>query len=162
MQASLTGHYVWPVLPWLFIAASAGIVRLARWSRRASLTWVVVLAAVVLADNPALQRLRTTRVTPEARAVRQALASVPMTTGAVVVAQANLIPHLPYSPQMFAAGDAGVQPPGRPTYVVLTEVGSHWPMTRDQVQAEIERYKRDPTYVLVASGPVHIFAQRKP
>jgi uncharacterized membrane protein len=160
MQASLTGHYVWPVLPWLFISAAVGISRIARWSRRASLTWVSVLAVAVLADNPALQRLHTTEVSPEARAVRQALASVRVAGDDVVVAQGNLIPHLPRSSRMFAAGDAGARPAEAPTLVLLTEVGNPWPMTRDQVLAEIASYRQNPAYELVTAGPVHIFAQR--
>ena len=61
MQASLTGHYAWPVLPWLFIAAAAGIVSIARRSRRLSIAWLSVLVVVTVADNPAIRRVLSTQ-----------------------------------------------------------------------------------------------------
>jgi uncharacterized membrane protein len=157
MQSALTGHYAWPVLPWMFIAAAAGTVRLARRSRRLVLVWVGVLVAATLADNPALQRLHRTRVPSEARDVRESLRSV---RGSVILAQPNLIPHLPHQSGIFATGGAGQAPRERPNLVLLTEVGNGWPMTRDQVAAEVRRYDTDPGYERLTPGPLHAFRLR--
>lgn len=157
MQSALTGHYAWPVLPWLFVAAAAGSVRLARRSRRLVFVWIGVLLAATLADNPALQRLYRTRMPAEARAVRESLRSV---GGSVILAQPNLIPHLPHQSAIFAAGGVGRTPEAPPDLVLLTEVGNGWPMTRDQVAAEVRRYDTDPRYERLTPGPLHAFRLR--
>jgi uncharacterized membrane protein len=162
MQASLTGHYAWPVLPWIFIAAGAGIAWVARRSRRLSIAWVGLLVVFTLADNPALRRLHTTEVSPEAKAVRQALASVTFERDSSALAQGNLIPHLPRSLRMFAAGDAGARPTARPRLVLLTDIGDTWPMTGEQIAAELKRYEVDPAYKSVGTDRLHIYALRNP
>ena len=157
MQSALTGHYAWPVLPWMFIAAAAGTIWLARRSRRLVLIWVGVLVAATLADNPALQRLHRTRMPSDARDVRESLRSV---RGSVILAQPNLIPHLPHQSAMFAAGGVGQTPPEPPDLVLLSEVGNSWPMTREQVAGEVQRYDTDPGYERLTHGPLHAFRLR--
>jgi hypothetical protein len=156
MQAALTDHYVWPVLPWLFMSAAAGVVWLSRRSRGLALTWTLILLGVTIADSPALQRLHRTRVSSEAREVRRALATL---HGTVVLAQANLIPHLPHQDQIFAIG-GDEKPDVPPDLVLLTEVGNLWPLTRETVRSEVRRYESDPAYERVTAGPLHAFRLR--
>jgi uncharacterized membrane protein len=157
MQSALTGHYAWPVLPWMFIAAAAGTVWLVRRSRRLALVWVGVLVAATLADNPALQRLHRTHVPAEARDVRESLRSV---RGSVILAQPNLIPHLPHQSSIFAAGGVGQTPRVRPDLVLLTAIGNGWPMTRAQIATEVRRYETDSGYERLTHGPLHAFRLR--
>ena len=157
MQATLGGYYAWPILPWLFMAAAAGVTRLERRLPRLALAWVLVLVAVTIIDNPAIQRMHRTTVDPDARAVRSQLAGV---RGTVIVAQPNLIPHLPHQ-TVFAFGGSAVPGQPRPDLVLLTEVGNLWPLTRDDVAAAIHRYEGDAAYQRVSGGPLHAFALRK-
>lgn len=118
-QAGLIGHYLWPILPWLFVAAVFGARRLPS----ATAKWMpIVIIAVALIDAPlprSLARAPWSRG-PEATQVADQLRAVPAT--AAVVAQPNLIPHMPrrmniYGLSVYSAG----QPPG--DYVLLTTVG---------------------------------------
>jgi uncharacterized membrane protein len=129
LQADLMNHYVWPVLPWIALAAAAGWRRVhGRWPRLA-VAWLAVIAIVTALDSPALQRLHRTRIDPEAaRAIAQ-LGQVEI--AGVVLAQPNLIPHLPLHPATYAVG-AEHQPPATPDLVLLTTVGNLWPLTPER------------------------------
>lgn len=157
LQSSLNDHYAWPLLPWLFLAMVLGVARLhRRWPVLAVGAVCVVLIATI-ADNPAVQRGFPGPVSPEARQVRQQLARV---TGAVVLAQANLIPHLRKSNSTFSIGS--LHPPGRnPDLVLLTYVGNLWPLTREEVARTIAEYRANPSYAEVESGPLFAFALKK-
>ena len=156
MQADLTNHYVWPVLPWLALAAAAGWQRIsARWPRTA-LGWLIAVVAFTAADNPALQRLHRTRVDADAVRVRAQLQSVGAT---VTLAQPNLIPHLAHQSAIYAVG-GDLKPPTLPDLVLLTEVGNLWPMSLADVRGLIGTYDRDPRYERVTPGPLHAFRRR--
>jgi hypothetical protein len=156
MQAGLTGHYAWPILPWLFLAASWAVIQIEKRAPRLARVWVLLLLGATLIDNPAVRRLRDLRVAPEARAVRTQLAGL---RGTVILAQPNLIPHLPHQ-AVYAFGGTGAAPPRTPDLVLLTEVGNLWPLTREDVAAAISRYERDERYQRVSAGPLHGFALR--
>jgi uncharacterized membrane protein len=158
LQAALLGHYLWPILPWLFVAAAIGSGRFAssplaaRWLPLA----VVVIALIDLPLPRALLRARW-RQPAEARDVIRQLQTVP--PDASVLAQPNLIPHLPRRLEMHAAG---VYTAGQPDadYVLLTPVGDLWPFDERAVAARAARYAADPRYEQLADGPLFIFRRR--
>ena len=152
-QSGLTGHYAWPVLPWLFLAAAAGATWLhGRWPRFATV-WISLILAATLIDSPALQRMFTRKVDPEASVVRAQLERV---SGNVILAQPNLIPHLPKTNTIFSVSSHW-QPRSAPDLVVLTNVGNLWPLTAAEVTELVMKYRRDPRYLEVESGPLFAF-----
>lgn len=155
MQSSLTGHYAWPVLPWVFLSASAGAAWLQRRSRRLALGLTAVLFIATAADNPAFQRMDEARIDPQARLIRDQL---PRFRAETTLAQANLIPHLPKGMRVFAAG--GDLTVADPDLVLLTTVGNLWPMTPGDVESLVARYRSDPRYIQVASGPLFAFTRK--
>jgi uncharacterized membrane protein len=157
MQAALSDHYVWPILPWLFIASAAAIVRIGSRSPRVAMAWALVWMVATLADNPALRRLSSTRLDPQAVDVRAHLPVID--AAAVVLAQPNVIPHLPHVPHLYATGGGATAPP-HPDVVLLTTVGNAWPHTRDEVTALIAQYQGDASYDRVNQGPLAVFVRR--
>jgi uncharacterized membrane protein len=157
LQAALSDHYAWPVLPWLFIAAAVGVARLASRSARVAMIWTFALLAATVADNPALRRVTSTRMNPEAVAVRAALPAI--AADRVVLAQPNLIPHLPHGDRMFATG-GGTASSAPPDIVLLTGVGNLWPATPGDVQTQVARYRADAAYEEVGRGPLYVFRRR--
>jgi uncharacterized membrane protein len=156
VQSGLIDHYAWPILPWLMLSASAGLVWLERRSRRLASAWLVLLLLATAADNPALQRVFVTRVAPEAGDVRAQLARV---SGRTIWAQPNLIPHLPKMTDLFAIG-GDYQPTSTPDLILLTTVGNLWPLSSEQVESLIEKYRGDLRYAEIESGPLYAFRLR--
>ena len=156
LQSHLIDHYAWPVLPWLYLAVFGGAMWLyGKWPRVARV-WLIVLVLGTAADNPAIQRMFQRRIHPDATIVRTELRTV---RGTTILAHANLIPHLPPSPRMFAAG--GDTPPSPPDLVLLTMTGNTWPHTKAQAEALIELYRADAGYRETMSGPLFVFERRK-
>jgi hypothetical protein len=160
LQAALSDHYAWPVLPWLFVAAAAGIQRVSSRSPRAALAWTLVLLVATLADNPAVRRVTSTRMNPDAVEVRRQLAEID--ARGVIMAQPNLIPHLPHSQTVYAIGGGDARPPRDPDLVLLTTVGNLWPLTRAETEARIATYASDPRYEARTRGPLFVFARVSP
>ena len=52
LQSGLVGHYLWPILPFLFLAALEGATYAERRWPRAARAWAVALVLVVIADSP--------------------------------------------------------------------------------------------------------------
>jgi uncharacterized membrane protein len=158
LQAALSDHYSWPVLPWLFVAAAAGIARVSARSRRIAFAWTFALLVATLADNPALRRTTSTKMNPNASAVRAALP--PVAADAIVLAQPNLIPHLPHRERMFATGGGDARPTESPDLILLTEVGNLWPDDANAVRARIASLDDDPSYDHRTTGALHVFVRR--
>lgn len=155
--ADVTGHYVFPIMPWIFIAGLGGLqVIHARWPRRLRLV-AGLLLLVILVDWPGWRRLGTIPIDHlvEAAEVRTQLDIVPDDVS--VLAQTNLIPHLPHRMKMAAVGGTVLD---TPSYVLLTTLGDTWPLDRRQAQAEIERFRADSRYELVLDGPLFVFRLR--
>lgn len=161
LQSHLIDHYAWPVLPRLYLAVFAGATWLHRRWPRAARIWLIVLVVGTMADNPAVQRVLRRGVSADASAVRVQLTTIgaSITPETSVLAQANLIPHLPRSRRMFAAG--GDTSPSPPDLVLLTMTGNTWPQTTAEIDALITRYRTDTTYRETHSGPLFVFERRK-
>ncbi|HEX5215683.1 MAG TPA: DUF2079 domain-containing protein [Vicinamibacterales bacterium] len=153
MQSGLIDHYAWPILPWLFLSAAAGASWLHRRWPKAAAAWVVVLLLATAGDNPAIQRMFERRVPPEAAVVRDQLTRV---SGTTILAQPNLIPHLPKSASMYAIGSP-VDPPITPDLILLSAVGNQWPLTADEVAALVAKYRGDARYEELSTGPLVAF-----
>lgn len=175
LQAALLGHYLWPILPWLFAAAAIGVGRLERRatlsgsppSARTSLAWpsaarwvpaAILLVALIDLPLPRAVARASWRQPEEAREVLQQLESIPR--DASVLAQPNLIPHLPRRLEMHSLGvyTAG-QPEGH--YVVLTTVGDLWPFDSDEVAKRIAAYAADARFEQISDGPLFAFRRRQ-
>jgi len=160
-ERSFLGHYAWPVLPWLFLAAidaarrvSTSAPRLARWLP-------AYLAIVAVADSP-LPRTTWKALQSEDRAraavVLEKLKSIP--AEASVAAQPNLIPHLPRRLAVRALGVYESDGPPHADYVLLTRVGDLWPFDAASVGAREAALKADPNYQALALGEIAIFRRR--
>jgi hypothetical protein len=153
-QSDLHGHYLWPILPWLFVSAVFGARRLspgtARW-----LAAAIALITVIDAPLPRSIAGAPWQRLPEATRVQSQLHA--LTPSGSVVAQANLLPHLQRQMHVWGFGYT-TQPDG--DYVLLTPVGDGWPLEADGVAREIARFKADPRYEQLADGPLYAFRRR--
>jgi len=157
-QSALLGHYLWPILPWLFVAAIEGARRLLHRFPRAGTPVAVLLFAVALGDTPLWLELahRPWRGLAEAGEARRQLAVVPRDS--VVLAQPNLIPHLPHR---FGVAALGKEVPGpEPQLVLLSAVGNPWPLDAPAVARRVEEYRADPRFELLAGGPTFVFRRK--
>lgn len=156
-QAGLTGHYLWPILPWLFLAAVFG----ARRIPAVAGGWLPVAVVVVaLVDMPLPRSIAGAPWSqlPEAAQVRSQLRA--LAPSGTIVAQPNLIPHLPRAMEVHGLGVyAAGQPSGN--YVLLTTVGDLWPFDSQGVAREVSRFQADRRYEQIASGPLFAFRKRR-
>lgn len=153
-QSDLHGHYLWPILPWLFIAAVFGAQRLSIASGR----WLAAAIALVTVFDAPLPRSiagAPWKKLPEAAHVRSQLHA--LTPSGDVVAQPNLLPHLQRQMHVWGFGYTA-QPDG--DYVLLTRVGDGWPLDADAVTREISRFQADARYEQIADGPLYAFRRR--
>lgn len=154
LQATLAGHYYWPILPWVAVAALIGFQRLRLVAPRFAVAWCVLLGIATMATSPMLRSWEQFSVDPAARQTREQL---PDTTGLVVAAQPNLVPHLRHDNAIGTLGRE-FSPPGLYDLFLLTEVGDTWPFSRVEVSRLVEGYRRDRSLVCTASaGPLFIF-----
>ena len=159
LQAGLLGHYLWPILPWLFVAAAIGAVRIeAAMGERAR--WLpLAILAVALIDLPLPRAIVRTpwRQTSAARETIDQLTAIP--AAANVLAQPNLIPHLPRRLQMHSLG---VYTAGQPEadFVALTKEGDLWPFTADEVEKRIAAYDADARFERLKDGPAYVYRRR--
>jgi uncharacterized membrane protein len=163
LQAALLGHYLWPILPWLFAAAAIGIGRL---ERRASvsgsplLRWLpfaIVIVALIDIPLPRAIARASWRQPDQARQVLQQLSSIP--GDASVLAQPNLIPHLSRRHEVHSLGvyTAG-QPEG--DYVLITPIGDLWPFDSNEITKRVDAYAADPRFEQISQGPLFVFRRR--
>jgi uncharacterized membrane protein len=167
LQAGLLGHYLWPILPWLFAAAAIGIGRL---EKRTTLSespgrwpvtrWLPVAVTVVaLIDLPLPRAIARTewRQPPDAADAIRQLQVIPR--DASVLAQPNLVPHLP---RRANVSSLGVYTAGQPDteFVTLVERGDLWPFSQAEVASLIKSYSDDARFERVAAGPLHVFRRR--
>jgi uncharacterized membrane protein len=152
-QAGLVGHYLWPILPWVFLAAIEGArrvpTRLRRWG-----PLLLVLIAVNDTPVPRVLLARPWRVAPDTLLVSAGLSQI--TARATVTAQPNLIPHLPRRPETQALG---AYEPAELTseYVLLTTVGDLWPFDRAGISSRVGSLNQNPAYRRLANGPLFVY-----
>ena len=154
-QAGLGGHYLWPILPWLFVAAVHGAERLGshglRW-----IPWVVMLIGV--ADTPLPSAIvKSVHRDPAASTVSTQLQSLDLSS--TVVAQPNLIPHLPRHNRVFGYGVYSEGQP-EPDLVLLTKTGDLWPLGSngaEGIDRELARWRADARFEQVSAGPLWAF-----
>jgi uncharacterized membrane protein len=156
LQAAFAGHYYWAVLPWLAVAALVGSRRLGDAAPRTAVAICVILTLATIASSPLLRK-RYFVIDPAARQIR---AQIPDTSGLIVAAQPNLVPHIPHDNRITTLGrefDA------RAIYdfVLLTTVGDTWPFSVDEVTTVARRYGTDPAWRRVGSGPLLAFQRTK-
>ena len=154
-QAGLGGHYLWPILPWLFVAAVYGAQRLG--SR--GLRWVPWIAMLIsIADTPLPAAIsKSVQRDPAAAAVLIQLGALNLSN--TVVAQSNLIPHLPRHNRVFGYGVYSEGQP-LPDLVLLTKTGDLWPLGTDGVDRELSRWRADARFEEVSAGPLWAFRLR--
>jgi len=169
LQAGLLGHYLWPILPWLFAAAVIGIGRL---EPRATLSgpphpswpmarWLpVAIVVVALIDLPlprAIARTQWRQPSDAAEAIRQ-LHAIP--ANASVLAQPNLIPHLPRRREMHSLGVYTAGQPDDASFILLTREGDLWPFTTALIESQVARYAADARFERLTDGPLILFRRR--
>jgi uncharacterized membrane protein len=166
LQSALLGHYLWPILPWLFAAAAIGTGRLERRLGRrfdwgaSLLRWLpaaIVIVALIDLPLPRAIARASWRQPEQARQVLQQLRSIP--GDASVLAQPNLIPHLSRRHEVHSLGvyTAG-QPEG--DYVLITPIGDLWPFDSNEITKRVDAYAADPRFEQISQGPLFVFRRR--
>ena len=158
LQAGLLGHYLWPILPWLFVAAAIGASRLGGNAR-----WVAaIILLVALIDLPLPRAVaRTSWRQPDAAGeVLQQLQSIPL--DASVLSQPNLIPHLPRRESVSSLGVYTAGQPDDASFVLLSREGDLWPFTAADIEKQIVHYTADSRFELMTDGPLIVFRRRNP
>jgi hypothetical protein len=164
LQAALLGHYLWPILPWLFAAAAIGIGRLQSRATLAGspfIRWLpLAIVIVALIDLPLPRAIARApwRQPDEAREVLRQLQIVP--PDASVLAQPNLIPHLPRRLDMHSLGVYTAGQPGG-EYVLVTTVGDLWPFDSDEIAKRVAAYAADARFEPISGGPLFAFRRRE-
>ena len=148
LQSGLVGHYLWPVVPFLFLAAIDGAAFLARRRPRALRVWAALLLIGIAAESPVLRPWRfldAWGVYDRAAAVRTALAAIP--PEASVLAQPQLVPHIAKRAAMGALGEQQLGQPATAQVVVLSRLGDQWPLSTADFDAMVKLLENDPNYV---------------
>jgi len=153
----ITGHYFFPILPWLFYAAACGAARLQVSHARALRVVSVLLLAGTVADSPLLHGAWRPADYGAARAVTRQLAVIP--PDAPLLAMPNLVPHLPHRMRLETVGTADDRD-SDVEYVALSAVGDLWPLDRERVRALIAHYRGDARFRQLTDGPAFIFERR--
>jgi hypothetical protein len=155
-QAGLTAHYLWVILPWLFIAAVFGAQRIPLRLQR----WVpFAIVALTLVSTPLVTSVSRApwKGLPLGADVRAQIAALQI--DGALLAQPNVIPHLARRDDVLSLGvyEAGQR---ASDYVLLTRHGNLWPFTAEQVDRLIAGYQSDPAWEPVQSGPLFVFRRR--
>ena len=145
LQAGLVGHYLWPILPWVFLASIEGVKRVRLYSPRVATLWLAGLAALTVLDSPLSLRSLTSQLkdTDAARLVRTELARIPPDRS--VLAQPQLIPHLPKRMRIQALGRE-VSPEAGADTILLCGLGDQWPLTAADFEAKVAWFTAQPEY----------------
>ena len=158
LQSGLLAHYLWPILPWVFLAAVRGGVRVQEW--RPSLARIAAAALILLtiADTP-VWRSWSERFEglDQARLIRQSLVRLP--DHATILAMPNLIPHLPHNWRVKAIRGFDAHTSDT-DYAVLSIAGDPWPLDRDEVPKLIAAFPRRSDMKEIETGPLHVFTRR--
>jgi hypothetical protein len=114
---------------------------------------------IAVADTPLPGALsKSLQREPAAASVLSQLASFDLS--GTVLAQSNLIPHLPRHNRVFGYGVYSEGQP-EPDLILLTKTGDLWPLGADGVEREVARWRADPRYQEVSAGPLWAFRMRR-
>jgi uncharacterized membrane protein len=164
LQAALLGHYLWPILPWLFVAAAIGAGRLERRSTLSGspiIRWLpLAILVVALIDLPLPRAIARAswRQPDAAREVLRQLDSIPR--DASVLAQPNLIPHLPRRLETHSLGVYTAGQPDDASFVLLSQEGDLWPFTVAEIEKQVAHYTADSRFERLTDGPLIVFRRR--
>ncbi|HKY22060.1 MAG TPA: DUF2079 domain-containing protein [Vicinamibacterales bacterium] len=147
VQSGLIRHYLWPIAPFLFLAAIEGAALLAQRHPRLLRAWAVVLIIGIAADSPVLKPqhfLEAVRLYDRSAAIRADLEAIPMELD--VLAQPQLVPHIPKRVSMRAIGMQQLRQPVTAQVVVLSRLGEQWPLTQADFDGIVSRLDADHHY----------------
>jgi uncharacterized membrane protein len=158
LQSGLMGHYLWPIMPFMFLAAiEAFDVVASRWPKGATvLAALIILAAI--GDNPVFRpapMASRLAALPETREIRQVLNRIP--ADASVVAQPQLIPHITQRTTIDAVDAQWTMPAEHPDVVVLSDLGDQWPLTSAQFADHVATMSGHSAYRRVETTSKHLF-----
>jgi uncharacterized membrane protein len=154
----ITGHYLYPVLPWIFFAAALGAARLQSRAPMVLRAVSCLLLLGTIADSPLWAGVwRRSEDAGRAGEVRRQLTMIP--PEAPLLTMPNLVPHVPHRARIWTLG-IGAAPSEPVDYVAISDVGDPWPFRRDDVAAEVRRYATDPAFEPVANGPLYLFRRK--
>ena len=159
VQGGLSGHYLWPLLPWLWLSAVDGWRRLSGRFPRFGTVLAAALVLVTIANSPLWTSLRR-EVWPDLRRpslARQSLLRLPAAQSLAV--QPNLIPHLPHQTTLTAVGSDYRPARDDPEVVVLTFLGNLWPLDEAGVGREAKRWTEDERYRECVGIEVLVFSR---
>lgn len=163
LQSGLIGHYLWPVVPFLFLAAVDGAALLARHRPRALRVWAALMIIGIAVESPVLRPWRfldASRTHERAAAVRAQLAAIP--AGTSVWAQPQLIPHIPKRVEMQAIGAQEIGRAATTQVVVLSPLGDQWPLTSTDFDRMVKQLEGDPNYVRSPAPADLVMFTRRP
>ena len=162
LQAGMVGHYLWPILPFLFLAAvDSATYAHARWPR-ATRVWAIALLIALAADSPVLRpgffssRFRDIRA---AGAVRSALRAIP--PDGHVVSQPQLVPHIRHRAAIESFAITPDASALAADWIVLSPIGDQWPLKDGELNALVAALRRDGRYKEIASSAELIQFRRR-
>jgi uncharacterized membrane protein len=154
----VSGHYLFPILPWLFYAGACGASSLHRRAPGLLTPVCVVLIIGIVADTPLWRgSADLVRNYAAARPVRGQLALIP--GDASLAAMPNLVPHVAHRVRLSTIESPQVDS-GASDYVALTLLGDTWPLSRADVAMLIRRYQSDARFVELCHGPAFVYKRR--
>ena len=153
LQAAVSGHYLWPMLPWIAAGAVRGYRRLKDMVPRFAIVWCAMIGIATIVSSPIVRNSRRFIVDPAARVT---LDQLPATAGLTLASQPNLVPHLTHDNRVMAVGH-DVASLHDYDVVLLTTVGDTWPFSTEEILGLVEKCSRDPAFDKVVSGPLFVF-----
>jgi uncharacterized membrane protein len=164
LQSAIVGHYLFPILPFVFLAALDGAAFLQCRSPALLRVWAALLLLGLAVDNPIVvpgylrSRLRDAHVAAE---VRKVLARIP--SDASVVAQPQLVPHIKKRTAIACLDRRWFDLVAQADVVVLSALGDQWPLSGSDAHNVVQRLVSDPLYVRQDVGQhVTMFVRQRP
>ena len=158
VQAGLTGHYLWPVLPWLFWCTVMGAARLEGRSVRAGTMAAVLILGLTIADSPLWRALARgySVSSAEARAIRGQLAALP--SDVPIISTPQLVPHIPKRHRVATLGVN--QPAVAEGLVIIGSDGDLWPLDLARIKRLTECLSGSPDFTNRSAGRLAIYETR--
>jgi hypothetical protein len=153
-QAWLSDHYFWPFIPWLALATVLVLTRVERRSRSIGRGVAMALIAVTALDSPLIRAIPEGFVPdPAAARVR---AQLPRRLDGFVIAQPNLLPHLPHT-MTAATADPAQTPTTRRGLILLTTAGDTWPFSQAEIARAVQSLNGDPDVASANRDSLYMF-----